>query len=59
MQDFFQQVLTHRSLEIMINRSNSSKYGTKSLRSLRPDIWNSLSEEIKAETDCSRFKGST
>ena len=45
--------MTHRS---WLNSCNSSKYGTKSLRSLWSHIWNSLSEKIKAETVCDIFK---
>ena len=39
-----------------VNSCSSSKYGTKSLRGLGSHILNSLSEEIKAETVCNRFK---
>ena len=48
--------LTHRPLNIQVNSCNTSKYGTKSLTSLGPHIWNSLPEEIKAETNYSSFK---
>ena len=37
---------------IAIVRTNTNTYGTKSLRSLGPQIWNSLPEHIKAETSC-------
>ena len=33
-------------------RTNKNTNGTKSLRSLGPQIWNSLPEHIKAETSC-------
>ena len=33
-------------------RTNTNTYGTKSLRSPGPQIWNSLPEHIKAETSC-------
>ena len=34
--------LTHRPFNIKVNHNNTTKYGKKSLRSLRPQIWNSL-----------------
>ena len=43
--------LTHRSICIKGNQNNTTKYGNKSLRSLRPQIWNSLKKQIKEETD--------
>ena len=36
-------------------RTNTKTYGTKSLRSLGPQIWNSLPEHIKAETSFAHF----
>ena len=33
--------LTHRPLDIKVDQDNITKYGTKSLRSLGPCIWNS------------------
>ena len=37
---------------IAIVRTNKNTYGTKSLRSLGPQIWNFSPEHIKAETSC-------
>ena len=37
---------------ITIARTNTITYGTKSLRSLGPQIQNSLPKDIKAETSC-------
>ena len=34
--------LTHSPFNIKVNQNNTTKYGKKSLRSLRPHIWNSL-----------------
>ena len=48
--------LIHRPLDINFNQSNTTKYGSNSLRSLGPDIWNSLPSEIKKETDYKKFK---
>ena len=39
--------LTHRPLDIKVDQDNITKYGTKSLRSLGPSIWNSLPKLIK------------
>ena len=43
--------LTQRSLDTNFNQDNTTKYGNNSLRSLGPDIWNSLPSEIKEETE--------
>ena len=48
--------LTHRPLNINFNQNNITKYGTNSLLSLGPHIWNSLPTEIKEETECEKFK---
>ena len=48
--------LTHRPLDINFNQNNTTKYGSNSLRSLGPHIWNSLPSEIKKETDYKKFK---
>ena len=36
--------------------TNTNTYGTKSLRLLAPQIWNSLPEHIKAETALAHFR---
>ena len=43
--------LTHRPLDINFNQNNTTKYGSNSLRSLGPHIWNSLPSEIKKKTE--------
>ena len=48
--------LTHTPLDINFNQNNTTKYGSNSLRSLGPHIWNSLPSEIKEETDYKKFK---
>ena len=48
--------LTHRPLDINFNQNNTTKYGSNSLRSSGPHIWNSLPSEIKKETNCKKFK---
>ena len=48
--------LTHRSLDINFNQNNTTKYGSNSLQSLGPHIWNSLPREIKKEMDYKKFK---
>ena len=48
--------LIHRPLDINVNQNNTTKYGSNSLRSLGPHIWNSLPSEMKKETDYKKFK---
>ena len=48
--------LTHRPLDINFNQNNTTKYGSNSLRSLGPHIWNSLPSKIKMETGYKKFK---
>ena len=48
--------LAHRPLGINFNKNNTIKYGSNSLRSLGPCIWNSLPREIKKEMDYKKFK---
>ena len=48
--------LTNRLLDINFNRNNTIKYGSNSLRSLGPHIWNSFPSEIKKETDYKKLK---
>ena len=45
-----------RPNDIAIVRTNTNTYGTKSLRSLGPQIWNSLPEHIKTETSLAHFR---
>ena len=58
MQDLFYLCSSsaRRPNNIAIARANANAYGTKSLRSLGPQIWNSLPEHIKAETSFSHFR---
>ena len=42
---------THRPLNFEVSENNTTKYGNKSRRYLGPHIWNSLSSQIKKETD--------
>ena len=51
--------LTHRPFDVKANKNNITKYGNKSLRSLRSYIWSSLSKQIKQETDYNKFKNFT
>ena len=39
--------LTHRPLDINFNQNNTTKYGSNSLQSFGPHIWNSLPSEFK------------
>ena len=48
--------LSHRPLDINFNQNNTIKYGNKSFWGLGPFIWNSLSREIKVETNYEKFK---
>ena len=41
---------------ILSLRHNTTKYGTKSLTTLGPQIWNTLPESIKSETCYSKLK---
>ena len=45
-----------RRNSIAVVRTNTNMYVTKSLRSLGPQIWNSLPENIKAETSFAHFR---
>ena len=42
--------------DIAVARTNTNTYGTKSLRSLGPQVWNSLPGHIKAETSLAHFR---
>ena len=58
MQNFFylRSSSARRPNNIAVVRTNTNTYGTKSLRSLGPQIWNSLPEHIKAETSLAHFR---
>ena len=58
MQDLFylRSSSARRPNNIAVVRTNTNTYGTKSLRSLGPQIWNSLPEPIKAETSLAHFR---
>ena len=45
-----------RRNDIAVVRTNTNTYGTKNLRSLGPQIWNSLSKHIKTETSLAHFR---
>ena len=47
---------TRRPNNIAFVRTNTNTYGTKSLRSLGSEIWNSLPEHIKVETSLAYFR---
>ena len=46
---------THRPNNLKVNVNKTDKYGDKSLRTLGPQIWNSLPEHMKAETNFIKF----
>ena len=48
--------LTHSTNNRQVNVTKTAKYGDKSLRTLGPDIWNSL-PDMKAETNFIKFRG--
>ena len=50
------EVSKRRKNNLEIPNRNTIKYGDKSIRSLRPHIWNGLPEEIKNETSYNKFK---
>ena len=45
-----------RQNDIIVKRINTSRFGTQSLRSLGPKIWNKLPSNIKSETSFLKFK---
>ena len=49
MKEFFYKTtnLTHKPFNIKVNQNDTTKYGNKSLRSLRRHIWNFLPKQIK------------
>ena len=51
-EEIFQKTkwLTYRLNNIQLNVHKTAKYGSETLRTLGPGIWNSLPEHIKAET---------
>ena len=57
MQDLFylRSSSARRPNNLAVVKTNTSTYGTKSLRALEPHIWNSLPEHIKAETSLAYF----
>ena len=58
MQDLFclRSSSKRRPNNIAAVRTNTNTYRTKSLRSLGPQIWNSLPEHIKTETSLAHFR---
>ena len=54
---FYKTAFTmRRPLNLEVNENHTTKYGNKSLRCLGPHIWNSLPNQIKKETDYTKFK---
>ena len=47
---------THWRLDLEVNENHTSRYGNKSQRCLGPHYWNSLLNQIKKETDYTKFK---
>ena len=45
-----------RSSDILAKHHNTITYGTKSLKTLGPKIWNELSDGVKSETFYTTFK---
>ena len=45
-----------RSSDILAKHHNTITYGTKSLKTLGPKIWNVLSDGVKSETFYTTFK---
>ena len=45
-----------RPNNLIVKRHNTTKYGTKSLTTLSPQIWNTLPENIKSETCYSKVR---
>ena len=45
-----------RQNDIILKRINTSRFGTQSLSSLGPKIWNNLRSNIKSETSFWKFK---
>ena len=45
-----------RQNDIIVKRINTSRFGTQSLRSLGPKIWNNLPSNIKSEISFPKFK---
>ena len=58
MQDLFclRSSTARRPNDIAVVRTNTNTHGTKSLRSLGPQVWNSLPEPIKAITSLAHFR---
>ena len=44
-----------RPNDILVKHHNTMTYGTKSLKTLGPKIWNQLPEDIKSETSYTKF----
>ena len=57
MKNIFTQKLDHkvRPNDILFKQHNKIKYGTKSLKTSCPKIWNQLTEDIKSETSYTTF----
>ena len=45
-----------RPTDILVKQHNTITYGTKSLKTLDPKVWDQLPEDIKPETSYTKFK---
>ena len=48
--------VTNRELNIYVQSHKTTNFGDKSLKTLGPQIWNSLPDNIRQETSLSNFK---
>ena len=48
--------LVSKKYDLKIPIQNSVTFGNNSLRSLAPQVWNSLPKQPKTETSCVKFK---
>ena len=60
MKDIFYQspYASHKEHNLFVQRHNTVRFGQKSLKTLGPQIWNSLPENIRLETNLTNFKSS-
>ena len=47
--------LARRKNDLVVNRAKTTTFGEKSLRTLEPNIWNSLPEDFKDLTSLQKF----
>ena len=60
MKEIFYQspYLSHKELNIYVQSHNTVNFGSKSLKTLGPQIWNVLPDNIRLETNLTNFKSS-